>query len=81
MLGGGCGQWHSKLLEGPCAEIWWWALELVFGLKQNKMGAFKIILCAYIALQLRYPKRRILKFKKLNYLLACLFLLENILKI
>src|SRR6218665_3875301 len=43
-------QWRSKVLGGPCVEIWWRALELVFGLKQNKMCAFKIILfvmCIY----------------------------------
>jgi len=32
-------QWRSKVLGGPCAEIWWWVLELVYDLKQNKMGA------------------------------------------
>jgi len=46
-------QWCSKVLMGPCAEIWLWALEIVFRLKQNKMDALKIILGADIALQLR----------------------------
>jgi len=31
-------QLSSTVLVGPCAEIRWWALELVFHL-ENKMGA------------------------------------------
>jgi len=34
-------QLRSKVLKGPCADIWSWALELVFCLKQYKMRALR----------------------------------------
>jgi len=38
---------RSQVLGPFYTEIQWWALELAFDLKQNKMGAFKM--SAYIA--------------------------------
>ena len=55
---------------GPCAEILWWALELVFGLKQNKFGAFKIILCAYYCTSVTIVSKKNPKIQKFK-LFAC----------
>jgi len=60
-------QWGSKVLGGRCAEFFWVDPSIiVFGLKQYKLCAFKLISCAYVYITLQLGPYSSLKKESQN---------------